>query len=443
MLKFASTFYLPTLNVDASVREFSDVPLTVPLVTPTQIKEVTEHLRHHAAPRLQDYSHEDIIGALVETARLWLSEDSFYMATALEFLPDITGYSRPVVEYYLRHLLSQLNVDGLNRLIDQTPLATHHTPSRLVTHFCAGNIPGLAIEAIIFSLLARAPAFIKVSSDEPLLAALFARSLEEINPDIAKCLAAAWWPGGSVELDVAACELADVVVATGDDVTIEALRKVTPPGARFVAHPHKVSIGVVSKDFINTETAASIAKDVALFDQQGCLSPQVVFIESPDASAAQSFALMVHRALEEVAGQFPTGRLPTGELTHLQQVCSALDIAGIKTWKTSTIPFRIVALDEGRSATWQPLSLRGGVILHPVASLARVPELLHPLADRLQAIGVAVTDAELALLKPMLYTLRVSRLCQLGEMQTPPLGWHADQINPIECLQLQDHGFVE
>lgn len=440
MLKSASTFYLPTLNVDARVREFHGVPLTVPLVTPAQINEVTEHLRHHAAPRLQDCSHESIIGALAEAARLWLSENSIYLATALKFLPDITGYSRPVIEYYLRHLLGQLNVDGLNRLIDQTPLTTHHTPSRLVMHFCAGNIPGLAIEAIIFSLLARAPTFIKVSSDEPLLAALFARSLADINPDFAESVAVAWWPGGSVELEVAVCALAEVVVATGDDVTIEALAKVTPPGAQFVAHPHKVSVGVVAQDFLNTETAAAIAKDVALFDQQGCLSPQIVLVVSSGGrNGVDAFARMIHAALENVGKTFPPGRLSVEELAHIQQVSSVLELTGATVLKTAGTPFRIVALSDGP----HPANIRGGITLRPVESFSRISEILQPLAGKLQSVGVAVTDAELALLQPLLYTLGVSRLCQLGEMQTPPLGWHADQTNPIESLRMHHHENVE
>ena len=66
-------------------------------------------------------------------------------------------------------------------------------------------------------------------------------------------------------------------MAQGSDETLRALRTLCPAGTPFVGYGHRVSFGVVCKG--STNAAAGFAKDVLLYDQGGCLSPQTIFVE--------------------------------------------------------------------------------------------------------------------------------------------------------------------
>jgi len=438
------TFHLPALTPRGFVEEFGEARLLVANLKADDIAALVCILRERAV-WLRAQPMQRVIAALTEAAQRWLAEGSPYMRTTLDLLPRITGYSRPVIEHQLRHLLTQIIPDALKNLLSENePPFPHHLPLvtchlSLVTQFCAGNIPGLGIEAILFPLLAGTPTFIKASSGEPLLAALFADSLSDVDAGLGECLAVVWWEGGNRELELAACQLADVIVATGDDHTIEALRRLAPPTARFMAHPHKVSVGLVGKGYLTPETAAAIAKDVALFDQQGCLSPQVVFIETPSQTSAEECAREVRTALQGIDSKFPVGSLPISEIAGLQQSLATLEMSGALILRTSGICSRSVALPNASSPPTAYLRLRGGVFLQRIEDVSEVRHKLVAFSDRLQAVGTALPEQELANLTPFFYTLGVCRICPLGEMQTPPLGWCADGIDPVAGLMSSDH----
>ncbi|MFM8458956.1 MAG: acyl-CoA reductase, partial [Chthoniobacterales bacterium] len=70
---------------------------------------------------------------------------------------------------------------------------------------------------------------------------------------------------------------ANALIVYGSDETIARFRALASPTQVFVGHGHKASLGIVWDDpqFASCEGAA---RDASLFDQQGCLSPQVFYV---------------------------------------------------------------------------------------------------------------------------------------------------------------------
>ncbi|HEY8837069.1 MAG TPA: acyl-CoA reductase, partial [Dehalococcoidia bacterium] len=60
--------------------------------------------------------------------------------------------------------------------------------------------------------------------------------------------------------------------------------------------------------------------DVALFDQQGCLSPQFAAVECGGVIEPRAFAERLAGALASLAVRFPRGSLSPGEATHIQSL---------------------------------------------------------------------------------------------------------------------------
>ena len=109
-------------------------------------------------------------------------------------------------------------------------------------------------------------------------------SLAARDPELAACLRTLYWPGGDRGCEDVALAAADLVVASGDDGSIADLAGRTR--ARFIGHGHRISFAVVTQAQVHADdTAAGLARDVAIWDQRGCLSPQLCFVEGGFADA--------------------------------------------------------------------------------------------------------------------------------------------------------------
>ncbi|MDH3423422.1 MAG: hypothetical protein OEN00_10560, partial [Gemmatimonadota bacterium] len=218
-------------------------------------------------------------------------------AEALRLLPATAGYSKEMAVAVLDGMAADWTRERLLALVRAELRTEHaldgfvHTADRsamaigpsLCVQIVAGSVPGVGVTALLRSLLLKGPTLVKPGRGDVILPVLFARALREVDPDLADALAVLYWRGGARSLESAALARAEVVTAYGSDQTVAELRLRTPPTARFVAYHHRVSVGIVGRDALSNDevdrAAADVALSVALFDQRGCVSPQVVFVE--------------------------------------------------------------------------------------------------------------------------------------------------------------------
>ena len=125
------------------------------------------------------------------------------------------------------------------------------------------------------------------------------------------------WPSGAAEtrdLEKALFDEADCVTATGSDETLAAIRQRLPAKVRFLAYGHRVSFAYVTGGVLNglnaRKAAAQAAADVAAWNQQGCLSPHVIYVEHGGAVPPEQFAEMLAEELERREETEPRGELP-------------------------------------------------------------------------------------------------------------------------------------
>jgi hypothetical protein len=142
----------------------------------------------------------------------WADPSSLERKEADELLAATAGYPREVIRPALDHLFSGLRAaqltaslaeelgDGqvLDTWIERPILGTRSRAygPRLTLVVASGNVPMAAIPTIVFALLLKSPVLVKLSSDEPVLAGLYLRSLAAIDETLGQNCAAVWWPGG-------------------------------------------------------------------------------------------------------------------------------------------------------------------------------------------------------------------------------------------------------
>jgi hypothetical protein len=293
----------------------------------------------------------------------------------------------------------------------------------------AGNIPGIGLPGLIAATLLGSANLVKPASAEPLFPALWAASVAREDPEIGECLAVLWWSGGRTDLEAVAFDHAEVVIAYGSEQTIHALQGRVR--CRFLGHGHRVSFGLIGREVLSMaeEVADRAAYDASLFEQQGCLSPHLFYVEEGGRMSPRDFAELMGAAMARWAERLPPGPLTPEEGTTIRRFRAgyeAQELAG-KEVALFTSPRGLDwTLIYDADPTFIPSCLHRTVLIKPVADLVEVGGLIQSWRPYLQAAGVAVIPERIGVLAGALGQAGVNRICPIGRMQVPPLTWHQE-----------------
>lgn len=405
------------------------------LSSPAELNHIVNQLLT-AREKLAQRPVKDILISIDRVVARFLAPSSTERQDAEIHLPGETGLSPEMIRYtlpfifreYRAHRLSALLQDELGSLavLDDFGSNRRVVSPRLISQVLASNLPGAGLDGIIFSLLIKAATLVKASSSASLLPLQFARSLAEVDPELAASLAVVTWPGGQTTLEDIAFSRADVVIASGSEQTLAAIR----PRVRgqFIGYGHKVSFSVIAKEALTdmTEVARQAAYDVMLFDQQGCLSPQLIYVEQGGPTSPHEFAQHLSQALAHWEHIIPRGRVSPETSVAIRRVRDETEwqtLAGKdNTLYTSPQGTEWTVMYEA-DPTFLPSPLYRTIRVKPLVTFAQLTDLLVPWRPYLEAVGVAISPERLYGLAALLGHTGVSRVCPIGTLQTPPLSW--------------------
>jgi hypothetical protein len=294
----------------------------------------------------------------------------------------------------------------------------------LIVHILPGNLPGLAAIPAALSLAIGSAALLKPGRGDRAFPALFIESLAARDAELAAALVAVYWPGGDRACEDVALGAADLVVAAGDDATIADLARRTR--GRFIGHGHRVSFAVVTRDAVDDPCAAAgLAVDVATWDQRGCLSPQLCFVEG-DFDAACGFGVRLATELVKQEAALPPAVMTTGERLAVRRWRDEAEWASFDGER-----YRLfAAADEAAgtvvvepTAVFRPTPLSRCVRVLPLASFEELAAILAPLRGLLEGAGLAASPARWDGCVAQLSAAGIPLVSRLGTMQRPPLAW--------------------
>ena len=321
----------------------------------------------------------------------------------------------------------------------------------------ASNLPGLAVQPLLPALALRRPVLLKSPSAEPLFAPAFLAALVRREPRLAGAVAAATWAGGDAGLEAPLLAAMGTVVAYGGSEALADLARRAP--GKLVAYGPKMSVAAIDmadSDMAGTDSdgdaspaalAAGLARDVALFDQRGCLSVTAVYVAG-GLDAARRLAGQLQAALADLAERWPPGPAAAPELAAVQQARLEAEMRGL--WPTaSAAALPSTSLPTADLTSGIPPLACGTVLIepdpalrpspglrtvrvHPLPDLDRLPEILAPWHGRLQ--GAALAGRAAWRLAPRLAELGISRCAAPGDLQSPDAAWHNGGIDPLLAL---------
>lgn len=377
-------------------------------------------LRHAHSKILTQMPQTHVVAALAEFAERWLDPD-FPPRGEAELIDDPFPFA--MVKVSLDALLDSLSADRLWALIDSEGMRGRRGYP-LIGHVIAGNTPLLAWVSIIRALLVGSASLVKLPSG-PAAAwgRLFLQSLAVVSPELAACVSLKMWRGGETNLDLLLCQGVDLVMAQGSNMTLRVLKSLCPAGTRFVGYGHRVSFGLVTSGSVTVDTAAGFARDTLLYDQGGCLSPQTIFVEGGGQEVID-FAELLADALAQAAIELP---LPHRAAKAAMIVREARQLAqmeeGNRLWQDPALRWTVIARSQqvfAHSPTF------GVVSVQPFEKINALDKALAPVVGSLQ--GCALASREIHCISG------VSRVCQPGHLQAPPLNWRQDSKDVLRIL---------
>lgn len=364
-----------------------------------------------ARTRLRDRPVRESAASLAAAAARWRADVELRAA-----LPGAIGLTAPVVAAGLDAAAEALDADAMTELVARELGSTPPPPPTLVAHVLASNVPALALPAAALGSLAGRAVLLKSGRADPLSAPAFQRALAAVDPELAATVVPVYWRGGDVDAERAALASAAVVVASGNDASIVALAGRL--GERLVGHGARTSVAVVASD--DADVAGALARDVAMHDQRGCLSPQAVFVVGDAARFAERLAA----ALENVALDLPPAPASVDERAARRTAVAGAEWDGARVVRDGARGTVLLAPD----ARPRPHPGHRTIWVHPLASLADLPALLP--AGAIECVGVAGATLPLDALRAR----GVARVCPIGRMQRPSLAWPRGQRPPLRTL---------
>lgn len=305
-----------------------------------------------------------------------------------------------------------------------------HSAGSPVLIVLASNLPALAVQPLLPVLALRRPVLLKSPSAEPLFAPAFLAALVRREPRLAGAVAAISWKGGDAALEAPLLAAAGKVVAYGGDEALADLSRRAP--GKVVAYGPMMSLAAVQLGDSGCAppeaVAASLARDVALFDQRGCLSVVAVYVAGGLDEAA-CFAGHLESALTDLATRWPPGPPAAAVLAAVQQARLEAELRGLR--RTSLPLAAGTVLIEPEPGLRSSPGLRT-VRVHPLFDLDDLPDILAPWRGRLQ--GAALSGPAAWRLAPRLAELGISRCAAPGDLQSPDASWHNGGIDPLLAL---------
>lgn len=414
----------PGLEPARSTAEQQGVLYTAAAWTPQDLESLARHLSSRGRDTLAQIPSQALLDAWCDTVETFRDPRSAARQALDPSLARLCQLSPAGLDAGLEAVLGGVARQPARQLLSQATDWRSRAPDvslALVT--LAANLPALAVQTLLPALLLRQPVLIKSASAEPLFAPAFVRALTRQLPALESSVAAITWKGGDQALEEPLLEAADRILAYGEREALADLARRAP--GKIFAYGPKTSLAIVTRSAATEAVAAGLARDIALFDQRGCLSIQAIFTDGDATALARPLA----RELQALAEKWPPGRLDPVSAAGVQQVRSEAMMRGLFV---SDIPLAAGTIVIETEARFQPSPGLRTVRIHPLEDLKKLPEILSDWSGLLQ--GAALEGEAAWDLQSRLEALGMSAFAPPGLLQTPDASWHNGGVHPFAAL---------
>ena len=386
-----------------------------------------------------------------------------------EYVETPTGYAR----HYsgpVGAALTKLRARSMRGNQRQVSLPVTGGP-QIITNIAAGNVPGISIMETFLSMLVGAASLGKNASAEPYFGPRFLEEVSRLEREenlfpLSDLASLVTFSGGDRRPLQELIQQGDHLQVTGGhdsrrtiDKTVRRLRhrSLRDLRRRVSGHWHKVSFDIVSRKYLDPIwrdiVAFNVAFDNSMFNTQGCLSAQQVFVEGHEAEVLQ-FADRLLSHMRAILVRLPKGDHPHQRLRdmyHWYENRSGITI--LTTLRDMQEYPLFVAYDSNPTEFAVYNGLNRSIIVRRLENLETdLPRLLGSgrKRDLLQSCGAAIPQHRLLKLAETLGKAGVNRIVAPGDIWNlrlnmeswdgylPPIDLVAPQLGYWTTVSFQD-----
>jgi hypothetical protein len=398
------------------------IELKKPVFTTDSLDKIINSLKQVRKDYLLKIDIPTVFDAIEKVTNRWMNPNYEGRKIAREVLPTVTGFSIEMLESWgfdhfmgilKKHnlpLSGQLNPEKYKRFTDYSSglvkaygeknvIHSNYEPE-VIGHICAGNILGIAAFEMIIDKLVDAATWIKVPSEEPVFGTLYAKSIEEVDPQLAYSIAILPFSAKDKDVQEFLFSKSDIIRATGGEQARVSLSKLAEKyNIPIAGHWHKFSFITLARDYMD-ERASQIAElvslDVTAWDQQGCFSPQEIFVENGGEVDALQFAELLAEEMETTSIALPKG-VNSGKMQVLdgyhQYFKKEMMGEDVKIFPSATHQWLVIY--DGTTENIEPSPLFRVIRVKPINDIMEIPKLVKPIGSFLQTVGVAIPNNRL------------------------------------------------
>jgi len=168
---------------------------------------------------------------------------------------------------------------------------------------------------------------------------------------------------------------------------------------------------------------------VTAWNQLGCLSPHVIYVEQGGEANAERFSELLAAELDQREQAEPRGTVPSEVAAGIAGRRGIYEVRaahspGTRQWcSAESTAWTVVFEAEPR---FQLSCLNRFIYVKPVANLSEALQGADVVRQHVSTVGVAVPEHTLGEVAGVLARWGATRICPLGKMQEPPLSWRHD-----------------
>ena len=308
------------------------------------------------------------------------------------------------------------------------PLSYKTKAPQSVLGFASGNVLGAAFIISFLSQVSGLVAcqgndrlnntipsiLVKNSRQEPIFVPFLFSAIEAIDPELLSSVAVMVWDYEDTHLQKMLVSRSDLVLAAAADHTIDQidnLIKKVNPSSRFHPHGHKTSFTTIGKEYlikasqpleesvVLEQTALLAALDSILWDQNGCLSSRIHFVEQGNENdySPIDYGIRLAEKLRTLSQKIPRGNIPLSRIHNRFDHFNAQTISKQVHLCSNFDDDFIVVVDNRHWNLQQFRStintcMERTIVVRPVATIQEVPEkfLSQLPRENLQTMYVAI-----------------------------------------------------
>ncbi|MBV9720268.1 MAG: hypothetical protein JOZ77_13215 [Candidatus Eremiobacteraeota bacterium] len=377
-----------------------------------------------------------IVAAIARAAGRWSDPTFLPRVHARESVSARTGYSLATVEYAFDRLFGNVRAEAIEAVIADElgcleilddfvgrrgrPRA-RALPIGRVCIISSRTTIGVAIVPAIFAICAKCDVFVKDREDY--LVAAFLQTLTEELPELAGRALAQPWVGGAGAVNLRPF---DTIVAFGSDATLAEISAQVCFPSRLIGFGSKASAGYIASAALRDEReacaiAALAARDLVLYESEGCLSLHALFLENPSNVSAARFAEILIDAMRAAALTFPPALDDPATASRRAIARELATFRGnVTIAQADTRGDYLAVVDPPFDEP--PLFLPRTTAVRSVDSPAAAARYLEH--HNIELESIAVTSSSAAVFELAART-KAARITAFGTLQAPALGDHS------------------